>query len=117
MQTCFKCHYFSFCSAVTVLYDGRLDERKALREEYSGEGKFNVIITHYDLIMRDKAFLKKIHWNYLIIDEGHRLKNHECALARTVAGYVNKKFELHIYHIQYTVIPSASLFCVVNLNF
>ncbi|XP_031121330.1 probable ATP-dependent DNA helicase CHR12 [Ipomoea triloba] len=74
-------------SAVTVLYDGRLDERKALREEYSGEGKFNVIITHYDLIMRDKAFLKKIHWNYLIIDEGHRLKNHECALARTVAGY------------------------------
>lgn len=74
-------------SIVAVLYDGRLDERKALREEYSGEGKFNAIITHYDLIMRDKAFLKKIHWHYLIIDEGHRLKNHECALARTVAGY------------------------------
>ncbi|RAL44280.1 hypothetical protein DM860_015640 [Cuscuta australis] len=74
-------------SIVAVLYDGRLDERKALREEYSGEGKFNAIITHYDLIMRDKSFLKKIHWHYMIIDEGHRLKNHECALARTVAGY------------------------------
>lgn len=47
-----------------------------------------MLITHYDLIMRDKAFLKKIHWHYLIIDEGHRLKNHECALARTlVSGY------------------------------
>lgn len=59
-----------------------------MREEYSGEGKFNVMITHYDLIMRDKAFLKKIHWYYMIVDEGHRLKNHECALARTlVSGY------------------------------
>ncbi|CAK9173647.1 unnamed protein product [Ilex paraguariensis] len=75
-------------SIVAVLYDGRLDERKAMREEYSGEGTFNVLITHYDLIMRDKAFLKKIHWHYMIVDEGHRLKNHECALARTlVSGY------------------------------
>ncbi|CAD5178785.1 unnamed protein product [Musa acuminata subsp. malaccensis] len=75
-------------SITAVLYDGRLDERKAMREEYSGEGKFNVMITHYDLIMRDKAFLKKIHWHYMIVDEGHRLKNHECALAKTlVSGY------------------------------
>ncbi|KAK9287937.1 hypothetical protein L1049_016382 [Liquidambar formosana] len=75
-------------SIVAILYDGRLDERKALREELSGEGKFNVLITHYDLIMRDKAFLKRIHWHYMIVDEGHRLKNHECALARTlVSGY------------------------------
>ncbi|KAK7405884.1 hypothetical protein VNO78_07496 [Psophocarpus tetragonolobus] len=75
-------------SIITVLYDGRLDERKAMKEELSGEGKFNVLITHYDLIMRDKAFLKKIHWHYLIVDEGHRLKNHECALARTLdSGY------------------------------
>ncbi|KAJ8565858.1 hypothetical protein K7X08_008434 [Anisodus acutangulus] len=75
-------------SIVAVLYDGRLEERKALREDLTGEGRFSVLITHYDLIMRDKAFLKKIHWHYLIIDEGHRLKNHECALARTlVSGY------------------------------
>ncbi|XP_057424188.1 probable ATP-dependent DNA helicase CHR12 isoform X2 [Lotus japonicus] len=75
-------------SITTVLYDGRLEERKAMKEELSGEGKFNVLITHYDLIMRDKAFLKKIHWRYLIVDEGHRLKNHESALARTLdSGY------------------------------
>ncbi|KAG9143041.1 hypothetical protein Leryth_006297 [Lithospermum erythrorhizon] len=75
-------------SIIAVLYDGRLDERKALREQLTGEGKFNVLVTHYDLIMRDKAFLKKIHWHYMIVDEGHRLKNHDCALARTlVTGY------------------------------
>eukprot|EP00897_Mesotaenium_endlicherianum_P001443 jgi/Mesen1/1326/ME000013S00815 len=71
-----------------VVYDGKADDRRAIREEYGGEGKFNVMITHYDLIMRDKAFLKKITWSYLIVDEGHRLKNHESMLARTlVSGY------------------------------
>ncbi|XLR45106.1 hypothetical protein S83_029766 [Arachis hypogaea] len=75
-------------SITTILYDGRLDERKAMKDDLLGERKFNVLLTHYDLIMRDKAILKKIHWIYLIVDEGHRLKNHESALARTLeAGY------------------------------
>ncbi|KAM5569323.1 putative ATP-dependent DNA helicase CHR12 [Rosa sericea] len=74
-------------SIKAILYDGRQEERKAMKEELSGEGKFNVLITHYDLIMRDKQFLKKISWAYLIVDEGHRLKNSECALAITLAGY------------------------------
>ncbi|BFI43349.1 protein Mpsnf1.24 [Marchantia polymorpha subsp. ruderalis] len=75
-------------SIVAVLYDGRIEDRKAMREEYGDEGKFNVLVTHYDLIMRDKAFLKKIHWHYMIVDEGHRLKNHDCMLSRTlVTGY------------------------------
>lgn len=74
-------------SIVAVLYDGRQDERKAIWKDYSGEGKFNVMITHYDLIMRDKSSLKKVHWYYMIVDEGHRLKNHECSLAQTIGGY------------------------------
>ncbi|KAL1211796.1 putative ATP-dependent DNA helicase CHR12 [Cardamine amara subsp. amara] len=79
-------------SIAAFLYDGRLEERKAIREKISGEGKFNVLITHYDLIMRDKTFLKKIDWYYMIVDEGHRLKNHESALAKTlVTGYRIKR--------------------------
>ncbi|KAJ0093614.1 hypothetical protein Patl1_25418 [Pistacia atlantica] len=75
-------------SIAAVVYDGRPDERKALREEYFTErGRFSVLITHYDLIMRDRQYLKKVHWIYMIVDEGHRLKNHECALAKTIAGY------------------------------
>ncbi|VAH02148.1 unnamed protein product [Triticum turgidum subsp. durum] len=69
----------------TILYDGRPDERKSLRETNFG-GQFNVLLTHYDLILKDKKFLKKVHWHYLIVDEGHRLKNHECALARTLVS-------------------------------
>lgn len=77
---------FLLFSIVAVLYDGRQDERKALWKEYIGTGKFNVMITHYEFIMRDKAYLKKIHWYYMIVDEGHRLKNHECSLAQTIGG-------------------------------
>lgn len=57
-----------------------------------------MMITHYDLIMRDKQYLKKIHWHYMVVDEGHRLKNHECALARIlVSEYVLILFFL--FHI------------------
>ncbi|XP_022930385.1 probable ATP-dependent DNA helicase CHR12 [Cucurbita moschata] len=78
-------------SIVAVLYDGRQEERKAIKEELLSEGKFCVLITHYDLIMRDKSFLKKVHWYYMIVDEGHRLKNRDCALAQTLAGYQIKR--------------------------
>uniref|UniRef100_A0A0D9WCP5 DNA helicase n=1 Tax=Leersia perrieri TaxID=77586 RepID=A0A0D9WCP5_9ORYZ len=70
----------------TILYDGRPDDRKALREKNFGDRQFNVLLTHYDLIMKDLKFLRKVHWHYLIVDEGHRLKNHECALARTLVS-------------------------------
>ncbi|KAF0927968.1 hypothetical protein E2562_037062 [Oryza meyeriana var. granulata] len=70
----------------TILYDGRPDDRKALREKNFEERQFNVLLTHYDLILKDLKFLKKVHWHYLIVDEGHRLKNHECALARTLVS-------------------------------
>ncbi|KAH9617893.1 hypothetical protein KSS87_010160 [Heliosperma pusillum] len=74
-------------SIVAILYDGRPETRKAIREQYFGsDGKFCVMLTHYDMIMRDKQYLKKIHWYYMIIDEGHRLKNHECALSRILCS-------------------------------
>lgn len=75
-------------SIIAILYDGNRLDRKDLRETYKGKGAFNVLITHYDLIMRDQAFLKKIHWHYMIVDEGHRLKNSNCILSKTlVQGY------------------------------
>ncbi|CAN8244108.1 unnamed protein product [Cochlearia groenlandica] len=79
-------------SIAAFLYDGPKEKRNEIRTRIAKEGKFNVLITHYDLIMRDKTFLKKIDWKYMIVDEGHRLKNHECALARSLGtGYRIKR--------------------------
>jgi hypothetical protein len=79
-------HTFVCCSIGTILYDGRPEERRLLRDKNFDGEQFNVLLTHYDLILKDKKFLKKVHWHYLIVDEGHRLKNHECALARTLVS-------------------------------
>lgn len=44
--------------------------------------KFNVLLTTYEYIIKDKAVLAKIKWKYMIIDEGHRMKNHHCKLTQ-----------------------------------
>jgi SNF2 family DNA or RNA helicase len=76
--------WFCLCSITTLLYDGGTEQRKTIREQYFGGEKFNILLTHYDLMKNDKKFLSKVCWYYLIVDEGHRLKNHECALSRII---------------------------------
>lgn len=42
------------------MYDGSPEERKQLQRDFLEKGTFNVLITHYDLVMRDKSALKKV---------------------------------------------------------
>lgn len=44
--------------------------------------RFNVLITTYEYIIKDKPVLSKVKWKYQIIDEGHRMKNHHCKLTQ-----------------------------------
>lgn len=37
--------------------------------------------------MKDKSFLSKIQWKYMIIDEGHRMKNRHCKLTQVLNQY------------------------------
>ena len=41
--------------------------------------KFNVLVTTYEFIMRDRAKLSKVNWQYVVIDEAQRLKDREGA--------------------------------------
>lgn len=35
----------------------------------------SIIITTYEMIIRDRIFLSGFQWRYIVVDEGHRLKN------------------------------------------
>ena len=42
----------------------------------------DVVVTSYEILMKDFARFFKIEWKYLTIDEGHRLKNFQSILLR-----------------------------------
>ena len=44
--------------------------------------KFDVLITTFELVLKDAEQLGDIRWSYLVVDEAHRLKNNESALYR-----------------------------------
>jgi len=37
--------------------------------------KFDVCVTSYEIVLREKNILRKFAWRYLVIDEAHRIKN------------------------------------------
>ena len=46
--------------------------------------QFNVLVTTYEFIMKDRPKLAKIEWKYIIIDEAQRLKERQSKLSRCV---------------------------------
>jgi len=37
-----------------------------------------VVVTTYEMIIKDAKYLSRYQWNFIIVDEGHRLKNMDC---------------------------------------
>mmetsp|Transcript_64260 Transcript_64260/g.151270 ORF Transcript_64260/g.151270 Transcript_64260/m.151270 type:complete len:817 (-) Transcript_64260:169-2619(-) len=71
----------------TLLYHGSKEDRKLIRDEWGFERKtkqvrkgFPVIITSFEVAMNDSKKLQNVSWKYLVVDEGHRLKNKDCKL-------------------------------------
>jgi SNF2 family DNA or RNA helicase len=74
-----------------VVYKGTPTVRKSLFKEEVESGHFNVLLTTYEYIMKDKALLKRLQWEYIIVDEGHRMKNAQSKFAQILGTqYVSK---------------------------
>ncbi|KAI6649250.1 Chromodomain-helicase-DNA-binding protein 1-like [Oopsacas minuta] len=62
-----------------VVYIGDAQSRGMIKqyewENESGKIQFNVLITTYEILLRDKEALGELNWAVLAVDEGHRLKN------------------------------------------
>lgn len=73
-----------------LLYHGSKQEREELRRKKlrnPGSSDFPVICTSYEICMNDRKFLSHYGWKFIIIDEGHRIKNLNCRLIRELQSY------------------------------
>ncbi|KAK8276258.1 hypothetical protein V6Z12_D10G187200 [Gossypium hirsutum] len=73
----------------SIVYAGPPEERRRLFKESIAHQKFNILLTTYEYLMNkhDRPKLSKIHWHYIIIDEGHRIKNASCKLNADLKHY------------------------------
>ncbi|CAH1967332.1 unnamed protein product [Acanthoscelides obtectus] len=70
-------------SVLVVSYKGSPAGRRQVQSQMRST-KFNVLLTTYEYVIKDKGVLAKLPWKYMIIDEGHRMKNHHCKLTQVL---------------------------------
>ena len=70
-----------------VYYVGRKVERAALYAAEVAGGRFHVLVTTFEFIMRDRSRLAKLDWRYIIIDEAQRMKDRESKLAKDLRHF------------------------------
>jgi len=70
-------------SVNVVCYKGSPIVRRNVQNQMRAV-KFNVLLTTYEYVIKDKSVLAKLPWKYMIIDEGHRMKNHHCKLTQVL---------------------------------
>ncbi|MCJ8730630.1 hypothetical protein PDJAM_G00186590 [Pangasius djambal] len=69
-----------------MLYHGsqkeRMDLVKSIRKPQGSMHMCPVVVTSFEIAMIDRKYLQRFHWKYLIVDEGHRIKNLNCRLVQ-----------------------------------
>ncbi|XP_047068275.1 ATP-dependent DNA helicase DDM1-like isoform X1 [Lolium rigidum] len=72
-------------SLAGLIYHGDKVTRAEIRRKFMPKTigpDFPIIITSYEMAMSDAKFLAHYNWKYVVVDEGHRLKNSKCKLLR-----------------------------------
>lgn len=119
-----------------VRYHGPAKEREEmlrgpLNSKNRREKDFPFIVTSYEVAIRDQSKLEKLsEFTMLIVDEGHRLKNHRCTLLSSLkklkaanrlllTGYVHPTFSylsplLAVVFVWYLTPGFSSLACSLH---
>lgn len=74
-------------SCPVVLYHGskadRADIRSRKMPQSGSKGMdFPIVVTSFEICMIDRPHLERYVWQYMILDEGHRIKNRNCKLLK-----------------------------------
>ncbi|EEB20390.1 helicase, putative [Pediculus humanus corporis] len=50
-------------------------------------GAWDVCVTSYEMVIKERGVFKKINWRYMVIDEAHRIKNEKSKLSEIVREF------------------------------
>ncbi|KAJ5795107.1 HAS subgroup [Penicillium paradoxum] len=76
-----------------VVYKGPPNARKQQQQQIRW-GNFQVLLTTYEYIIKDRPVLSKIKWTHMIVDEGHRMKNTQSKLSSTLSTYYTSRYRI-----------------------
>ncbi|KAM6902342.1 LOW QUALITY PROTEIN: chromodomain-helicase-DNA-binding protein 1-like [Xenentodon cancila] len=75
-----------------VVYLGDISSRNMIRTHewmhvHNKRLKFNILLTTYEILLKDKSFLGNVIWACIGVDEAHRLKNDDSLLYKTMIDF------------------------------
>ncbi|GMK54535.1 hypothetical protein CspeluHIS016_0111210 [Cutaneotrichosporon spelunceum] len=73
-----------------LVLQGTKEERAQLINDEVLTQKFDVLITSYEMCLREKSTLRKFSWEYIIIDEAHRIKNVDSLLSQIIRTFTSR---------------------------
>lgn len=76
-----------------IVYKGPPNQRKNQQQQIR-YGNFQVLLTTYEFIIKDRPVLSKVRWLHMIVDEGHRMKNAGSKLSSTITQYYHTRYRL-----------------------
>lgn len=80
-------------SVSRIVYKGPPNQRKNAAQQIR-YGNFQVLLTTYEFIIKDRPVLSKVKWLHMIVDEGHRMKNSQSKLSSTITQYYHTRYRL-----------------------
>ncbi|KAL1968999.1 hypothetical protein VTN77DRAFT_833 [Rasamsonia byssochlamydoides] len=80
-------------SVTRIVYKGPPNARKQQAQAIR-YGNFQVLLTTYEYIIKDRPLLCKVKWQHMIVDEGHRMKNSQSKLSSTLTQYYTSRYRL-----------------------
>ena len=96
------------------VYNGSMQSRQELRgpmKKLARKIDNLVVVSSYEIVRNDVAFFSEFHWNYLILDEGHSIRNAKAKTTLAVKSLrANHRLILSGTPIQNSVLELWSLF-------
>ena len=79
LPECNVCRYHGNAQDRAALWSGPLNAKKKRNDD------FPIIVTSYEISIKDARKLSKLgEYTFMVVDEGHRLKNHRCTLLQSL---------------------------------